>query len=66
MNLPKKFACDWKGKVINMSIRVMIADDHNLIREGLKQLLEFDGSIKVVGEACDGEECLEKIEALFE
>lgn len=42
----------------------MIADDHNLIREGLKQLLEFDGSIQVVGEACDGEECLDKIVSL--
>jgi len=26
-----------------MSIKVMIADDHMLIREGIKQLLEFDG-----------------------
>lgn len=43
-------------------IRVMIADDHSLIREGLRQLLEFDGSIKVVGEASNGEECLEKLE----
>ncbi len=44
------------------AIRVMIADDHSLIREGLRQLLEFDGSIKVVGEAANGEECLEKLE----
>ncbi len=44
-----------------MSIRVMIADDHSLIREGIRQLLEFDGSIKVIDEACNGEECLEKI-----
>jgi len=44
-----------------MSIRVMIADDHSLIREGIRQLLEFDGSIEVIAEACDGEECLEKI-----
>lgn len=43
-------------------IRVMIADDHSLIREGLKQLLEFDGSIKVVGEAANGVECLENLE----
>lgn len=43
-------------------IRVMIADDHSLIREGLRRLLEFDGSIKVVGEASNGEECLEKLE----
>ncbi len=44
-----------------MSIKVMLADDHVLIREGIKQLLEFDGSIEVVEEAGDGEECLEKL-----
>lgn len=43
-------------------IKVMIADDHSLIREGLRQLLEFDGSIKVAGEASNGLECLEKLE----
>lgn len=44
-----------------MSIRVMLADDHILLREGIRQLLEFDGSIQVVGEASDGEECLQKV-----
>lgn len=44
-------------------IRVMITDDHSLIREGLKQLLEFDGSIEIVGEASNGAECLEKLNA---
>lgn len=42
-------------------IKVMIADDHNLMREGIKQLLEFDGSIKVIAEASNGIECLEKV-----
>ena len=42
-----------------MSIKVMIADDHVLMREGIKQLLEFDGSIEVIAEAADGLECLE-------
>ncbi len=42
-------------------INVMIADDHSLIREGLKQLLEFDGTIKVVCEASNGVECLDKL-----
>lgn len=41
--------------------KVMIADDHSLIREGLKQLLEFDGSIEIVGEASNGVECLNKL-----
>ena len=42
-----------------MSINVMITDDHAMIREGIKRLLEFDGDIKVIAEAGDGEECLE-------
>ncbi len=44
-----------------MSINVMISDDHMLMREGIRQLLEFDGSIKVVAEAANGVECLEKV-----
>lgn len=42
-------------------INVMLADDHVLIREGIKQLLEFNGSMKVIAEASDGIECLEKL-----
>lgn len=42
-------------------INVMLADDHVLIREAIKQLLEFDGSMKVIAEASDGIECLEKL-----
>lgn len=44
-----------------MSIKVMLADDHVLMREGIRQLLEFDGSIEVIGEANDGIECLKKL-----
>lgn len=39
----------------------MLADDHVLIREGIRQLLEFDGSIEVIEEANDGIECLNKV-----
>lgn len=42
-------------------INIMITDDHSMIREGLKQLLELDGDMRVVEEASDGIECLEKI-----
>lgn len=45
-----------------MSIKVMLADDHVLMREGIRQLLEFDGSIEVVEEANDGEECIRKLQ----
>ncbi|MCI9677309.1 MAG: response regulator transcription factor [Lachnospiraceae bacterium] len=44
-----------------MCIKIMLADDHLLMREGIRKLLEFDGTIKVVEEASDGEECIEKI-----
>lgn len=47
-----------------MKTKVMIADDHSLIREGIKQLLEFDGTIEVMAEASNGEECLEKLEII--
>lgn len=42
-------------------IQVMIADDHSMIREGLKQLLELEGEFKVIAEASDGIECMEKL-----
>lgn len=45
-----------------MSIKVMLADDHALMREGIKHLLEFDGSIEVIEEANNGIECIEKLE----
>lgn len=41
-----------------MSITVMIVDDHKMIREGLRKVLEFNGDIKVVAEANNGKECL--------
>ena len=44
-----------------MAVKVMIADDHSMIREGLKQLLELEGEFEVIEEACDGEECIEKL-----
>ena len=47
-----------------MSIKVMLVDDHALIREGIKQLLEFDGSIEVIEQASDGTECLEKLKTV--
>ena len=45
-----------------MSIKVMIADDHAMVREGIKRLLEYDGTIEVIAEASDGQECLEMLE----
>lgn len=44
-----------------MSIKVMLADDHVLMREGIRQLLEFDGTISVIAEANNGAECMEQL-----
>ena len=40
-------------------IRVLIADDHPVVRVGLRNMLQGDSLIKVVGEARDGVETLE-------
>ncbi|MDD3719127.1 MAG: response regulator transcription factor [Actinomycetota bacterium] len=46
-------------------IRVLLADDHAILREGLTSLMEKQPDIAVVGEAEDGKECLEKAAALL-
>lgn len=45
-------------------IRVMIADDHAVVREGTRRMLEQEGDIEVVGEAADGEEAIKLAEEL--
>jgi DNA-binding NarL/FixJ family response regulator len=42
-------------------IRIVIADDHTILREGLKQLLASADGIVVVGEAVDGHEVLQRV-----
>ena len=37
-------------------INIAIIDDHKMVREGLRQLLEFEGDINVIAEAGNGEE----------
>ena len=44
-------------------IRVFLADDERLIRQGFRKLLELDGAIAVVGEAADGAEALALVPA---
>ena len=45
-----------------MGIKVILADDHVLCRQGIKELLVFDRNIEVIGEASNGEECLKYLE----
>ena len=42
-------------------IRVLLADDHTVLRAGLRALLEAEPDIEVVGEAQDGTECIERV-----
>ncbi|MDI3535251.1 MAG: two-component system, NarL family, response regulator DegU [Thermosediminibacterales bacterium] len=48
----------------NKTIKVLIADDHALIRKGLKKILEMEHDILVTGEAQDGEEAVAKTKEL--
>jgi len=40
-------------------IRVMLAEDHSMVRQGLKQLIELESDIKVVAEAADGNQAVD-------
>ncbi|AOZ98113.1 MULTISPECIES: response regulator transcription factor [Flavobacterium] len=46
---------------MNQTIRVVLADDHFFVRDGIKSLLESEKNIVVVGEATDGLEALEVV-----
>ena len=45
-------------------IKVLVVDDHHLVRQGIIALLEKTGKILVVGEAADGYEAIKKITEL--
>ena len=44
-------------------IRILIADDHTIMREGLKRILEGEPNIQIVAEAVDGLDALQKVRA---
>src|ERR1700726_2212592 len=46
------------------TIRLFIADDHPIVRDGLKKLLLLEDDFEVVGEAADGREVLDKVREL--
>lgn len=41
-----------------MPLRILIADDHTVVRDGLRAVLEQQPDMQVVAEACDGRECV--------
>ena len=46
------------------TIKVLIVDDHTLVRDGIRSLLSLAADIEVIGEAANGKEALEKIKEL--
>src|SRR5437764_5355650 len=53
-----------ENESINRQIRVILADDHALVREGTRRLLEAESDVEVVAEAASGEEAVEAVQRL--
>ncbi len=47
-----------------MAIRILVVDDHAVVRQGLRMFLALDPDLEIVGEAGDGGQALEKVEQL--
>jgi DNA-binding NarL/FixJ family response regulator len=47
-----------------LAIRILIVDDHSVVRQGLRMFLALDGELEVVGEAANGAEALERAREL--
>ena len=46
------------------TISIILAEDHALMREGTRRILETNPDLKVVGEACDGEQAMDLLQRL--
>jgi two-component system, NarL family, response regulator NreC len=47
-----------------MAIKVLIADDHSIVRAGLRTLIKAEADLELIGEATGGAEAIEKVQAL--
>src|SRR5882672_9470971 len=52
------------AKNTKQQIRVLMADDHAIFREGLRKLLDGDDEITIVGEASNGNDCIKMLAKL--
>ena len=52
------------GAILSNQIRVVLADDHGVLRAGLRALLEVEPDIVVVGEAANGDDAVEQVRKL--
>jgi DNA-binding NarL/FixJ family response regulator len=48
----------------NMTVRILLVDDHPIVRQGLRTLLQGRNDWEVVGEASDGVEAVDKVDSL--
>lgn len=53
-----------KGHDMTKKIRIVLAEDHTILREGLRALLSADPKFEIVGEAADGREAIRWVEKL--
>ena len=63
--LGKLHACAIVFEGYEVMIHVVIADDHHLVRQGIRALLEKTEDVAVVAEAADGQEAVELVERLL-
>jgi DNA-binding NarL/FixJ family response regulator len=54
----------WIGAAVKEESRIVIAEDHTILREGLRSLLSSEPELRVVGEAKDGREAIRRVEQL--
>jgi DNA-binding NarL/FixJ family response regulator len=54
----------YRGENATMTTRILLVDDHPIVREGLRTVLQRQPGCEIVGEASDGVEALDKAESL--
>jgi DNA-binding NarL/FixJ family response regulator len=59
--VPRKDVTDMEDR---LAVRIVVADDHTIFRDGLRRLLESEPELKVVGEAADGDEAITRTREL--
>jgi signal transduction histidine kinase len=62
--LTSRFLSADMAKATKVQIRVLMADDHAIFREGLRKLLDSDDEITIVGEASNGNDCIKMLAKL--
>ena len=46
-------------------IKLLVADDHAIVRKGIEQIIEETADIRVADQACNGQEALDKVTAVL-